>query len=244
MSLSPLLSVGRFKILTDGSLNTRTAYCYDEYPGLEGRPQSRGVLTVARDELWPLMRLAAEAGIEPAVHAIGDHANSLALDAFDEVGCSGRIEHAQLLDRADYARFAALGVVASVQPEHAMDDREVADRYWAGRTDRSFVLRSLLEAGAELALGSDAPVAPLDPWITAAAAVTRSRDHREPWHPEQGITAREALAASTRSTLEVGQVADLVVTERDPYEPSGQGLRDMPVAATLVGGRFTCNRLG
>jgi predicted amidohydrolase YtcJ len=243
LALSPLLRVGRFKIITDGSLNTRTAYCHDVYPGLEGCQNSRGMLTVARDELWQLMRLAAEAGIEPAVHAIGDHANALALDAFDEVGCSGRIEHAQLLDVVDFPRFAALGVIASVQPEHAMDDRDVADRYWAGRTERSFVLKSLLEAGAELALGSDAPVAPLDPWITAAAAVTRSRDGRAPWHPEQGITPREAFAASTRGRLEAGQFADLVVTERDPFEPSGSGLRDMPVTATLVGGRFTHSRL-
>ena len=107
----------------------------------------------------------------PAVHAIGDRANARVLDAFEAVGCSGSIEHAQLLRREDVARFAALGVVASVQPEHAMDDRDVADRYWAGRTDRAFMLAELAAAGVELALGSDAPVAPIDPWVAISAAV-------------------------------------------------------------------------
>lgn len=235
--VTDLLTVGRFKILTDGSLNTRTAFCYDEYPGLEGQPAAHGMLTVTPEELRPLMTRAVKAGIEPTVHAIGDHANSLALDVFEEVGCGGRIEHAQLVSAADIHRFRQLGVTASVQPEHAMDDRDVADHYWAGRTDRAFVLRSLLEAGAALALGSDAPVAPLDPWVTAAAAVTRSRDGREPWHPEQSITPDQAIAASTRSTLAVGHVADLVVTDRDPAD--SEALRTMPVAATVLAGAFT-----
>ncbi|HZK58840.1 MAG TPA: amidohydrolase family protein [Cryobacterium sp.] len=236
-----LLTVGPFKVITDGSLNTRTAYCFDEYPGLEGLPGSHGLLTVPEDQLRARMRLAAEAGIRPAVHAIGDHANRLALDAFEELGCAGSIEHAQLLAPADLPRFARLGVVASVQPEHAMDDRDVADRYWAGRTGHAFVLASLLAAGAELALGSDAPVAPLDPWVGMAAAVGRSRDGRAPWHAEQAISRQAALAASARGRhqIAVGDVADLAVCEIDPFVASVDDLRRMPVAATLLGGRFT-----
>lgn len=242
--LSDLLTVGRYKVITDGSLNTRTAYCFDEYPGLEGTPLSRGMLTVPPAELVPLMRKAVAGGIEPTVHAIGDHANTLVLDAFEQIGCSGRLEHAQLLANADLGRFAALGVTASVQPEHAMDDRDVADRYWTGRTDRAFVLRSLLDAGAELAFGSDAPVAPLDPWVTMAAAVGRARDGREPWHPEQAVTNAEAIAASVRSTIAVGQPADLVVTSIDPLAATAEQLRTMPVDATVLAGHFTHNALG
>jgi predicted amidohydrolase YtcJ len=242
--LGELLTMGRFKVITDGSLNTRTAYCDDEYPGLEGHPGSHGLLTVPYDRLVPLMAQAAAAGIRSSVHAIGDRANRLAIDAFEQLGptaSGGTIEHAQLLATDDLPRLAALGVTASVQPEHAMDDRDVADRYWAGRTGRAFLLRSLLDAGVTLALGSDAPVAPLDPWVTMAAAVTRTRDGREPWHPEQSITAGEALAASTRTTVAVGQPADLVVTESDPLraDRGSNYLRDMKVAATLVGGRLT-----
>ncbi len=235
--IDELLTVGRFKILIDGSLNTRTAYCYDEYPG-----GGHGLLTVEPDELLPLMTRAWAAGIEPTVHAIGDHATTLALDAFEAIGCRGRIEHAQLVSENDLPRFARLGITASVQPEHAMDDRDVADHYWDGRAGRSFPLRSLLDAGAELALGSDAPVAPLDPWVTMAAAVTRGRGGREPWHPEQAITPAQALAASTRVALEVGQAADIVVVDADPADP--EALRGMPVAATLVGGRFSYSELG
>jgi predicted amidohydrolase YtcJ len=241
--VGPLLTVGPYKVLTDGSLNTRTAYCFDEYPGREGDPHSHGMLTVPPSDLLPLMRRAVEGGIVPTVHAIGDHANALALDTFAELGSGGRIEHAQLVTERDLARFAALGVVASVQPDHALDDRDIAEHHWAGRTARAFPLRSLLDAGATIALGSDAPVSPLDPWNTIAAAVTRTRGDREPWHPEQRITLAEALAASTRSSVAVGEPADLIVTDEDPLDVAPDRLRDVVVAATLLGGRFTHNAL-
>jgi predicted amidohydrolase YtcJ len=239
-----LVTVGSYKVITDGSLNTRTAWCFDAYPGLGPDEHPYGLATVSYDELVPLMRRARDAGITPAVHAIGDRANARVLDAFEAVGCTGSIEHAQLLRRDDIARFAALGVVASVQPEHAMDDRDVADRYWAGRTDRAFMLAELSNAGVELALGSDAPVAPLDPWVAISAAVGRTRDGREPWHPEQAIEARAALAASTGgrgAAVLAGGPADLAVVELDPFAASADELRSMPVAATLLAGRFTHN---
>lgn len=240
-----LLEVGPFKVITDGSLNTRTAFCFDEYPGLEGQRNSRGLLTIPYDELVPLLRRATHAGLVPAVHAIGDHANRLALDAFERLGVSGSIEHAQLVDDADFERFARLGVVAGVQPEHAMDDRDVADKYWTGRTGRAFALASLLAAGAELALGSDAPVAPLDPWITIAAAVARTGDDRAPWHPEQAISVEDALIASAdgRRSLEAGGPADVAVLDIDPLTATTDELRRMPVAATLLAGRFTHDAL-
>jgi predicted amidohydrolase YtcJ len=234
-----LLTVGRLKVLTDGSLNTRTAYTYDEYPGLEGRQHSHGMLTIQPDELLALLRQAAAAGIESTVHAIGDHANTVALDAFEAIGMPGRIEHAQLVSSDDFARFSGLGVVASVQPDHALDDRDVADHYWAGRTDRAFALRSLLDSGAHLALGSDAPVSPLDPWVSIAAAVKRTRAGGRAWHPEQSITVHVARAASVRSRVAVGQPADLVVLPVEPGSAASDDLAGMPVSATLLGGRFT-----
>ncbi|SFR76407.1 hypothetical protein SAMN05428970_2062 [Agromyces sp. CF514] len=242
-----LVTVGGHKVITDGSLNTRTAWCFDPYPGLEGHEHPFGLSTVPFDDLVPLMRTASRSGLTPAVHAIGDRANARVLDAFEAVGCRGSIEHAQLLRHDDVARFAALGVVASVQPEHAMDDRDVAERYWAGRTDRAFMLAELAAAGVELALGSDAPVAPLDPWVAIAAAVGRTRDGREPWHPEQAIEARVALAASTNgagSEVREGAPADLAVVDLDPLACTTDELRVMPVAATLLGGRFTHDTLG
>ncbi|MWV58143.1 amidohydrolase [Rathayibacter sp. VKM Ac-2754] len=233
-----LLRMGPLKVLIDGSLNTRTAYCTHPY---EGEGAGRGVLTVGPDELDGLLARACAAGIRPTVHALGDAAVSVALDSLARVG-GGRIEHAQLVAAADLPRFAELGVVAGVQPAHALDDREVAERYWRGRTDRAFALRSLVDSGATVVLGSDAPVAPLDPWVAIAAAVARARACEEAWHPEQRLTVEEALVASVRARRlrpEHGDPADLVVLDRDPLASDAEELRTMPVAATLVGGRFT-----
>ncbi|QIS42341.1 amidohydrolase [Clavibacter capsici] len=258
-----LVRVGPAKVVTDGSLNTRTAYCFDPYPDLDGQGGGAhggacGTLSVPPEELRGLMSRAVRQGLRPAIHAIGDHANRLALDAFaaleretrgahrDADGIAGSIEHAQLLTHEDVARFAALGVVASVQPEHAMDDRDVADVYWAGRTGRAFALADLRAAGTRLALGSDAPVAPLDPWATMSAAVGRARDGREPWHPEQAIDRAAALDASVRTRVVPGERADLAIVDADPLADATtpDDLRAMRVSATLLGGRFTHDTLG
>ncbi|MEE2524603.1 amidohydrolase family protein [Pseudarthrobacter sp. J75] len=232
-----LLRVGPLKVLIDGSLNTRTAYCVDPYPH-----GGHGLLTVSEDELVALLERAREWKFLPAVHAIGDAANQVALDAFEQVGVRGRIEHAQFVRREDLPRFAALGVTASVQPVHALDDRDAAESNWNGRTDRAFPLRSLLDAGAALALGSDAPVAPLDPWAAISAATTRARnDGRAPWHPEEAITRVQALAASARGrgSIGVGDPADLVILDADPLTTPDADVATMPVAGTMLGGRWT-----
>ncbi|MDN4612345.1 amidohydrolase [Arthrobacter burdickii] len=236
-----LVTMGPFKIITDGSLNTRTAFCHDPYPGLEGKDGGHGISTVNGNDLVDHLRRASSAGLVPAVHAIGDAANSLVLDAFEEIGCGGSIEHAQLVREEDFGRFAQLGITASVQPEHAMDDRDVADRYWPGRTHRAFAFASLVAAGVRITLGSDAPVAQLDPWVSMAAAVSRARDGREAWHPEQRVLSSVALAASTdgRATLRAGSVADLVISELDPLVAGDQQLRNFQVSATMLDGRWT-----
>lgn len=232
-----LLTVGPVKLFVDGSLNTRTAYCADPYPEGGGH----GSLETPPDELEPVMRRAAEHGIRPAVHAIGDLAVGVALDAFERIGCPGRIEHAQLLRPEDVARFARPGLVASVQPAHAPDDRDVAERHWPGRTGRAYAYADLLRAGATLEFGSDAPVAPLDPWDGIASAVARTDDERDPWHPEQAVSVADALRASARGRagVEVGEVADLVIVADDPAGLAPAALRDVEVLGTLLGGRWT-----
>ena len=234
-----MVTLGPFKIRVDGSLNTRTAYCYDAYAGATDDP--RGLLLAEPERLTELMYRATSNGIDCAIHAIGDHANAIALDAFECLGARGSIEHAQLVAETDFARFADLGVIASIQPGHAPDDRDAADRLWAGRTGRSFAFGSLAAAGAELILGSDAPVAPLDPWHAMATAVRRSGDDRPSWHPEQELTTAQALQASvrTRRRLGVGDVADIAITELDPLVSSAAELAAMPVHGTLVSGRWT-----
>jgi predicted amidohydrolase YtcJ len=235
-----LVRMGRLKVVTDGSLNTRTAYCWDPYPGMDRHAEHGcGVLSVPIEVLRELLVRARAGGIEAAVHAIGDRANSEVLDTFERLGMGGIIEHAQLVRSEDFARFAPLGLIASVQPEHAMDDRDVADRFWPGRTGRAFAFGSLHAAGAQLRLGSDAPVAPLDPWFAIASGVARSRGDRDAWHPEQSIPLDVALAASSRHPFGEGTPADLVITDADPYALDRDALRAMPVAATLLNGRFT-----
>lgn len=244
VSGSPLVVGGPLKVITDGSLGTRTACCLDAYPGRSG-PDSHGELTWPAERLVPLLRRGRDAGLEPAVHAIGDAAVRGALDALEALGRGAghpgkgaRIEHAQLVADDDVPRFAALGVTASVQPAHLLDDRETAEVHWPGRTHRAFPLRSLLDAGAQLALGSDAPVAALDPWLAMTAAVART------WHPEQAITALEALRASTRgrTRVQVGSPGDVVAVDDDPLALVTAGGRPA-VALTAVAGRTVHARL-
>jgi predicted amidohydrolase YtcJ len=239
---SDLVRVGPLKVITDGSLGTRTAACSHPYPG---DPHNFGMLTVDPAELVDLMTRATGSGLACAIHAIGDVANSHALDAFATTGAWGSIEHAQLVAHADIPRFGRLGVSASVQPEHAIDDRDMTDSIWAEQTAQPYPLRGLADTGANLLFGSDAPVSPLDPWAAMAAAVFRTRDGRDPWQPYEEVDAATALAASTHggstdgALILPGARADLVLCGADPLTASEAGLRGMTVAATLLAGRVT-----
>ncbi|WP_194398247.1 amidohydrolase [Microbacterium atlanticum] len=239
---SDLVRVGPLKVITDGSLGTRTAACSHAYPG---DPGNHGVLTVDIATLIELMSRATAAGIASAIHAIGDVANTHALDAFAATGAWGTVEHAQLVAHSDIPRFSRLGVGASVQPVHALDDRDLTDSVWASQTAQAYPLRALRDAGANILFGSDAPVSPLDPWAAMAAAVFRTRDGREPWQPGQRLDAATALGASTRGGSEEparigpGDIADLAVCERDPLAADEEQMRGMNVAATVLGGRLT-----
>ena len=243
-----LVTMGPLKIISDGSLNTRTAFCLEPYAGGEASAHPCGYPNLSPDELVALLERARAGGLEVAVHAIGDAAVAAALDAFEATSARGSIEHAQLVAVGDAERMGRLGVTASVQPAHLLDDRDVAARLWPDRADRCFPLRSLVAAGVRLAFGSDAPVAPLDPWLAMAAAVHRSGDDREPWNPAQALTAAEAWAASTDDgvgTLTIGRAGDLVLLDDDPLreQPDSRAtadhLRSIHVAATIVGGRPT-----
>jgi len=242
-----LVRIGYVKVFMDGTLGSQTARLLD----------GSGVEITSGDEFADIVGRAARAGFPVAVHAIGDHANREALDAFEATedewrprGLRQRIEHAQLLAEEDIPRFGRLGIAASVQFSHAPSDRDVADRLWAGMTDRAYAWRSLLDAGAVVVNGSDAPIEELDPLMGIRAGVLRSLDDREAWHPEQAVSAEEALAASTigpawlardehrRGSLVPGQLADLVVLDRDPLSCSHEELSAVSVVATMLGGRW------
>lgn len=228
------LTMGPLKVISDGSLGTGTAWCCDPYAdtGSFGAPNQ------SESELRELLAEGRARGLEVATHAIGDRALTAALTAYEETGARGSIEHAQLVRHEDVPRLTRLGLRASVQPAHLLDDRDLADRVWPGRSERCYPFRWLLDAGVQLALGSDAPVAPLDPWLAMAAAVHRSADERDPWGPGQTLTPLEALAASVDGRRVVpGQPGDVVLIESDPLSPAPGVHRAMRVGLTVVDGR-------
>jgi hypothetical protein len=241
---SPLLRLGYLKAFMDGTLGSQTAWMSD----------GSGVVITSSEELEAIVRAGAEAGWPVGVHAIGDAANAAALDAFERSretwqprGLRPRIEHAQCLAPEDVARFAELGVVASVQFSHAPSDEELAKRYWPDRLDGAYSFRSLLDSGAALANGSDAPVEELEPWAGVVAAVL---DH---WRDDQKLMLEQALHAvcvapawlshdeRVRGTLVPGRYADLVVLDHDPFTCEPEELRQVEVVATMLGGRWTHN---
>jgi hypothetical protein len=202
-----------------------------------------------------LIRGATAAGLSVAVHAIGDRANGVLLDLFTEAGPPAavgryRIEHAQHLRPADYPRFKAGGVVASMQPYHVADDgRWAVGRIGPDRVKSSYAFRSLLDAGATVAFGSDWPVAPLDPLPGLDAAVNRrTLDGKHPrgWVPEQRITVGEAVAAYTVTGRAAGgwqSAADFVVLDRDILNGDGSvNIGDAKVVLTVVGGKVVFER--
>ncbi|WP_300406258.1 amidohydrolase family protein [Nocardioides sp.] len=238
------LLMGPLKIISDGSLNTRTAWCCEPYADGDRLEHPNGAANLAQHELVALLARAHMSGIEVSTHAIGDAAVTAALDAYAATGARGAIEHAQLIARSDIARLAALDIRASVQPAHLLDDRDLTELIWPGRSERSFAFRWMLDAGATLVLGSDAPVSPLDPWLAMAAAVSRTGDDRDAWHAEHALTAREALAASVgeQPRVRVGSRGDLVLLDKDPLasyddpRATAAALRSTSVALTVVGG--------
>ena len=244
------LRVGYLKAFMDGTLGSQTARMLD----------GSGVEITSREELEEIVRRGVRAGLPLAVHAIGDRANRDALDAFEATrelwapaGLRPRIEHAQLLAPEDLPRFAELGVACSVQFSHAPSDRDLAERFWANRIDGAYAFRSLVDSGAVVANGSDAPIEELDPWAGICAGVLRTIDDRPAWHAEQAVTIEQALHAQIvapawlsgderrRGRLLPGMLADLVVIDRDPFELEPEALPEVRVIATMVGGRWVHN---
>jgi len=207
-----------------------------------------------------LVREAQRAHIQSCIHAIGDRAVAEMLDLYARVGGANaaverfRIEHAQHVRAEDFGRFANLGVIASMQPYHAIDDGRWAEKkLGAKRSHTSYAWRSMLDAGATLAFGSDWPVAPLSPILGIYAAVTRAtRDgrHAEGWYPEERVTVEEALRAYTsggayaafeeneKGTISAGKLADLVVLSDDLFRRPPPRIKDVRVKMTLAGGKI------
>ena len=257
-----LLRVAGVKGYVDGSLGSTTALL--ERPYLDD-PSSSGLLTTPRDSLASWIGRADSAGLQVAVHAIGDRANAILIDIYDSVAAAHgardrrfRIEHAQHLRPQDISRFGPAGIIASMQPYHIADDGRWAwKRIGPELTRTTYALRSLLDAKAHLALGSDWTVAPIEPLLGLKAAITRQTlDGKHPggWVPEEKITLEEALRGYTagvayanfgdqsRGVLRVGQSADIVVLDQDLFGIPPETIDRVQVLATIMNGRVVFER--
>ena len=262
---SDWLRIGPVKLFSDGALGSRTAHVLEPY---EGRAADgyRGVPTLTPSEMCEAMCLAADADLDLAVHAIGDAAVRSVLDAYAAT-CAAypslrrrtlRIEHAQLVHPDDVPRFAQLGVIASMQPIHATADWRAAEAHWGQRAAHGYAWRDMLDSGATLAFGTDAPVESITPLDSLYAAITRRDPTGEPaqgWYTKQCLWLGEAVraytlgsaaaerAAGRRGTLAPGMDADLVVLAPDPFALPAEALRETRVELTMVGGRITFDQI-
>lgn len=239
------LSVRGVKVFLDGSLGSRSAALLEPYRNMGDQC---GYLRHEPDALCEIVARAALAGLPSWIHAIGDRAVRVALDALaTRPGLRHRIEHAQMIHPDDLRRFARLGVVASVQPAHILDDAYWVHRLWGERSSRAFPLRNLVDAGATLAFGSDTPVAPFDVLEGVRAALERTGREGDELHVEQSLTVGESLRAFSAGaahaagaeaelgSVAAGRIASLAVLSHDIVRDPA-ALADCAVAATFVRG--------
>jgi predicted amidohydrolase YtcJ len=254
------LAVRAIKVVADGALGSRGAAMLEPY---SDEPGTTGLLTTPPDEVYAQTLAASKAGFQTAIHAIGDRANRLVMDIFERVqrevpgsrALRMRNEHTQILDRADIPRFAALNVIASMQPTHATSDMPwVPARIGRERMEEgAYVWRMLMSAGATMASGSDFPVELPNPMLGFYAAITRQDPMGQPasgWMPGERMTREEALVSFTRNaafaahaetrlgTLEAGKLADLVVLSRDIMRVAPPEILTTTVRMTIVGGEI------
>ena len=256
--------IGGLKAMADGSLGSSTALFYEPYtsdPSTYGLPSD--VMGDGRLERWAIA--ADRAGLQPVIHAIGDSANSLILDLYERIITENpprerrfRIEHAQHIHPKDFARFAELGVIASVHPYHAIDDGRWAEgRIGYERCKTTYPFRSFLDTGVIMSFGSDWTVAPLTPLLAIYAAVTRRTldgEHPDGWFPEQKITVEEAIKAHTltsaysayeenmKGSISIGKLADLVILSDNILTIDPVMIKDVEVDMTVVDGVIVYER--
>ncbi len=252
------LRIGSIKAFADGALGPRTAAMFQPYAG---EPTNTGYLLLDQESLVEIGQKAIRGGLSLAVHAIGDRANHEVINAFMQLRefekflgippKKHRIEHVQCLNPADKHRLGLSGLVASMQPIHAISDRKMADRYWGARSVGAYAWRDQLQAGAVLIFGSDAPVDSPNPfWGIHAALTRRAVGESEGWYPEQCLTLNQALMAYTRLPAQIagweknagclvsGSTADLIVLDQDPFKIPVDGIYDLLPTRTMVAGEW------
>jgi predicted amidohydrolase YtcJ len=256
-----MLQIGWLKLFSDGALGAQSAAMLEPY---QGSQENRGMLLLEAEQISEIGRTAIKAGIDLAVHAIGDRANRVVLDAFRAIRKMEsrlnlthrphRSEHVQLITPADQRRMAELGIIASMQPIHVISDQDTADRYWGERCRNAYAWNSLLRNGASLIFGSDAPVETPNPFPALAAAISRRKpgmDASMPgWQPQECLTIEQAWQAYTSAPayaagwsqrsgkLDIGFDADLIVLDKNPFTASAAEVSGMRPARTMLAGEW------
>jgi len=253
-----LLRIAGIKIFADGTLGSQTAAMLSSF---EGSPGNYGILAIPEQEMMETVQSAASMGLNIAIHAIGDRAARVALNSIEfaqqamqatnsHFSPRYRVEHVQLITPGDLERMRRLGVIASIQPFHAVADRDIAERFWGQRYRRAYAYRTMHTMGIPIALGSDAPVETFDPLRILYAATVR-RDpatKRPPWLPDQALSVADALWGYTlgaayagseehlKGSLTVGKIGDAVVLREDIMSAPQENMSENGVQATILGG--------
>lgn len=251
------LRLGHVKVFSDGSLGTRTAWMLDPFEKLRADERDNtGVNVTPPEQMADEFRRAVLAGFPISVHAIGDRANRVVLDIFEELADAGlqppvphRLEHVQIIDPADLPRLAKLGITASVQPIHATDDMDTADLLVGPRGAHMYNFRTLRDLGTLCAYGSDAPVADVNPFLGMHAGLTRQRAERmeqAPWYPDERISMADVIHGYTKGAAQAagwdsvigsiwpGKRADLIVLDRDLFDLADRGITGDELATAKV----------
>jgi predicted amidohydrolase YtcJ len=264
------LRLGHVKLFTDGTLGSKTAWMLEPLDSIDlGDPHSHGICLTPMSEMAAVVEEAGQMGFPVSIHAIGDRANREVLDLLEELSLSisdlaiaNRIEHVQIIDPVDIPRLEELNVTASLQPIHALDDMDIADNLLGGRSNHAYNFGSLVNSGALVAFGSDAPVADPNPFLGFHAALYRQRPDdmsNPPWHPDERLTLEQTIHAYTlgaaiaggwqdvSGSISPGKRADLIVLDRDLFavndEPTDlRAVADTRVLVTIFDGQIVTDQ--
>ncbi len=247
------LQISGIKLFADGSLGSQTALCFNKY---KASKNSYGVETNTKKEMLKIIKDAASIKLPCTVHAIGDKAVSNVIDCFEKAPklknkILHRIEHLQMIRRADVNRLKKLNIVASMQPSHCPSDIKMIEKYWGKQGRNCFVFRTLLDKKIPLVFGSDVPIEPIDPISGIAAAVNRtSPDVKKPFYPEQRISVKEAVAGFTSTPpsivgrgFEIGRIlpgykADFILLSDNIYKTAKSKIKNIKVIGTYFDGKL------
>lgn len=256
-----MLRIGTMKVFVDGSMGAGTALFFEPYAD---DPATSGIPIYTENELNDAINAIDKAGLQIAAHAIGDKANTWILNAFEKAfqengkrDARHRVEHAQVVLPDDVKRFHELGIIASIQPSHCIDDMRWAEKRIGNRCQHAYLFNSFVKSGVKIAFGTDWTVEPLDPMLGLYAAVTREFPEGGPeggWYPDEKISLEQAIEFYTlgsayaefqedvKGSIRVGKLADLVVLDKNLFEIEPKTILDTKVDLTIVGGKIVFKR--